>query len=303
MTVAAATINESGGATTATVTRSNTDLSESITVQLISGDISEATMPGNVVIPAGASSATFSISAVDDRLLDGTQSVAIRATHPGYRDGLGTVGVTDLETLSLSLSVGNLSENGGTAIGTVTRSNTDLQLPITVQLFIDDPTEASAQPSVVIPAGQAAVTFVISGIDDSLLDGTQAVSLRATSAGYVAGETTFNVLDSESLAVSFAANSLSVFGGSIEATVTRSNTDVETVLLVSISGGDESELTFPGLIQIGAGQSSAKFTITLAMTICWTDRKQSGSLCRLLAICPVQVRLPSLTTSTCASHG
>jgi uncharacterized delta-60 repeat protein len=82
VTIAAGAVSEGAGAaaTTATVTR-NTSTALAMTVNLNSSDISEATVPASVIIPAGQSSVTFNINAVDDVILDGTQTVTITATE------------------------------------------------------------------------------------------------------------------------------------------------------------------------------------------------------------------------------
>ena len=70
-----------------------------------------------------SSSITFDIDAVDDNLLDGTQTVTITSAAAGYVDGADSLDVTDHETLTLSLAPASISESGGSAIGTVTRSS------------------------------------------------------------------------------------------------------------------------------------------------------------------------------------
>ena len=106
-------ISENGGSATATITRQNTDLGQAITVNLASSDTTEATVPATITIPAGQSSTTFVLSAVDDLVLDGTQRVTLSASSPGYVATERTLDVTDYETLTLDLSVAAISEYGG----------------------------------------------------------------------------------------------------------------------------------------------------------------------------------------------
>ncbi|MEC8337903.1 MAG: hypothetical protein VXZ84_07155, partial [Planctomycetota bacterium] len=82
--IADASIAEEAGAaaTTATVTRS--DPRGNLTVALTSDDTSEATVPAQVTLLDGQSSATFDIAAVDDSDVDGTQNVTITASAAGY---------------------------------------------------------------------------------------------------------------------------------------------------------------------------------------------------------------------------
>ena len=78
-------------------------------------------------------------------------------------------------------------------------ANTDMALPLTVQLSSSDATEATVPAIVTIPVGQSSTTFVISSVDDLLLDGSQRVTLSASSLGYVSTERTIDVTDQETL--------------------------------------------------------------------------------------------------------
>ncbi|MFT5130824.1 MAG: subtilisin-like proprotein convertase family protein, partial [Rhodothermales bacterium] len=89
LTIAASSISEAAGpaATTATVSR-NSDTTNALTVTLSSSDTGEAGVTATVTIPAGqSSSAPFDIDAIDDLLIDGTQTVTITATATAHADG------------------------------------------------------------------------------------------------------------------------------------------------------------------------------------------------------------------------
>ena len=70
--------NAGAAASTATVTFSS-DRNVDTVVELVSSDTTEATIQATVTVPAGVSSATFPIDAVDDGLDDGDQPVQITA--------------------------------------------------------------------------------------------------------------------------------------------------------------------------------------------------------------------------------
>ncbi len=101
VTIAAASFGEEVGqaATTATVTRTFDDISNAVVVTLISDDLSEATVPATVTIPANQPSATFDIDAIDDLIVDGKQIVTITASASGYASGNDTVDVNDDESV------------------------------------------------------------------------------------------------------------------------------------------------------------------------------------------------------------
>jgi VCBS repeat-containing protein len=88
--------SEGAGANAAigTVTRTGST-TNALTVTLSSNDTSEATVPTTVTITAGQTSATFDIAAIEDALVDGSQSVTLTASALGFSDVTTTLTVTD----------------------------------------------------------------------------------------------------------------------------------------------------------------------------------------------------------------
>ena len=94
--VVATSVAEHAGAAATIVTISrNTDTTAALTVNLSSSDTSEATVPATATIPAGQSSVTVNLAAVDDTVVDGTQTVTITASATGFASGSDTLQVTD----------------------------------------------------------------------------------------------------------------------------------------------------------------------------------------------------------------
>ncbi len=262
LTTSASSTSENGGALTGTVTRSNTDIDSPVTITLVSSDTTEASVPATVVIPAGQPSASFPITAVDDALLDGTQRVTITTAATGYLSGARAIDVLDSETVSLAIQPGTIQENGGSASGTVTRSNTDTAAAITVTLTSSDTTEAVVPATVTIAAGQSSATFTISAVDDNLLDGAQTVQISAAASGYAGGSQSLTVLDFEQLQLAINSTAISEQGGIATGTITRSNTDIGLPLTVQLASSDTSEATVPATVTILANQATATFTIS-----------------------------------------
>ncbi len=261
LAVSADSVLETTGSITGTVTRNNTDLGSARTINLQSSDLTELSVPASVIIPAGQSSVTFTIAIVDDNLLDGTQTATITAHSPGYTSASKSVDVLDLELLSLTLLSTSISENGGTAQARLTRTNSNIGLPLTVNLQSSDTSEATVPAQVTIAAGASFVLFQVTAVDDTLLDGLQNAIITASATGYRNETQTLSVTDFESLSLSLSSTSISESGGSSVATITRSNTDISQPLTVTLTGSDTSEATIPATVTIPANQSSATFTI------------------------------------------
>ncbi|MBT8037962.1 MAG: M6 family metalloprotease domain-containing protein, partial [Verrucomicrobiae bacterium] len=105
-----ASISENGGTSSATLTRVST--AGDLVVNLSSDDSSEATVPASVTILDGNATANFTVTAQNDSLDDGTQTVTITATASGYPVVTDTVDVLDDEYL---VSYNGNGNDGGTA--------------------------------------------------------------------------------------------------------------------------------------------------------------------------------------------
>ncbi|WP_158520982.1 choice-of-anchor Q domain-containing protein [Fuerstiella marisgermanici] len=267
LSVAPAIISENGGSTTGTVFRNDGDLSSALVVDLNGSDSTEADVPASVTIAAGQSSASFTINAVDDAIVDGTQSVSVAANATGYATDSASLDVTDDDVLMLKLTVSpaSISENGGTATGTVLRNDGDLSSPLEVTLTSGDTTEATVPTTVTIAAGQSAATFTVSGVDDAVVDGTQSVDVTATAASYLSATSSVDVTDDDvaTLTLTLAAGSVSEAAGTgaTTGTVTRNASDLSSPLSVTLASSDSTEATTPTTVTIATGQSSATFSI------------------------------------------
>jgi len=64
-----------------------------VTVQLTSSNTTELTVPAKVIIPAGATSATFNLTVIDDGLPDGEVPVSVTASLDGWGSGSAATAV------------------------------------------------------------------------------------------------------------------------------------------------------------------------------------------------------------------
>ena len=176
---------------------------------------------GTIVIPAGETSTTFDIDALDDFIPDGNQTVTISAGTIQYGSAQADILVVDnppdLGSLIADITDVSITEGGIVIDFTVSRTG-DVQLPLTVEMRVVDPLTPAgsdsdevslsgggqnlARTSVTFPAGGALLinSFTITGIDDltpnaptslhnnlqtiiqRLADGTQPVLLDFASA-------------------------------------------------------------------------------------------------------------------------
>ena len=251
-----------GNAATGTVTRAQVGIDRTMTVYLSSSDTSEAQVAESVVIPVGETSVNFTISAVDDAVLDGSRLVRITASLIGNVVDTAQLTVTDRESLDVQIAPSSVQESAGTnaAVVTIARSNTgNMALPLQVTLTSNRTSEATVPATATIPAGQVSVNVNLNAVDDFVADDTQTVTITATATGYTSGSDTIDVTDDDTpaLTVNVVAASVSENAGPAATSVTISrNSSTASSLDITLSSSDTSEATVPINATIPAGQSS-----------------------------------------------
>ena len=203
--LAAHEVSEGSGAlaTTGTVSRDRVG-PRALVVALESSNVNAAQVPSTVTIPAGALSASFTVAAVNNDLLDGKKTAFIRAyatdsltgerLRPGTPD---TLSVLDDEgpTLRIEIARGLVPEGLNPATtATVTRNSAN-SLPLVVSLASSVTSEATVPATVTIPAGQSSATFPIASLQDGVSDGDKTVTITASAAGFTSGTASLVVTD------------------------------------------------------------------------------------------------------------
>ncbi len=215
------TVNETdpNPAAYGTVTR-NTSTSSALTVSLSSAETNKLTVPVTVTIPAGATSATFPVTVVNDGQIDGNETATITASASGFLTGSDSAMVVDdnIPTLTLTLAQTTVSEAAGAdaTTGTVSIASPTRQ-PITIVLISSDTTAATVPAYVVIASGQESASFPITAINNGLDIGDQTAVITAsveTDAGVVltqgSADASLLLLNANgpSLTVSFATSAV-----------------------------------------------------------------------------------------------
>jgi hypothetical protein len=106
---------------TATVKIGGTSATPTV-INLLSSDTTEATVPVTVTIPAGSTSATFTLALPVDGLKDGSQTATITATSAGLTSSSGDVLVHDADLDNLAFDTISGSKTAGTSFSTTARA-------------------------------------------------------------------------------------------------------------------------------------------------------------------------------------
>ncbi|MBN1832350.1 MAG: S8 family serine peptidase [Deltaproteobacteria bacterium] len=173
---------------------------EDFDVSLTSSDPSEVTVPSIVTVAAGQTSSAFDLFVVDDNLVDGAQEVVILCSADGYRSAQALVLVNDNESTDFIVEIiGTAREGDGVLVngGSVSIAGM-FSSDIVVDLFSNDAKEVTVPLNITIPSGQTTVTFDMTVIDDSVIDGTKTVTISASAEGWTLGSDTITIQDNDS---------------------------------------------------------------------------------------------------------
>ena len=252
-------VSENGGVATATLSR--TDSTTNFFALLSADPGGQLSFPQSIQFTTGnRDSNPFEIRGVDNSILDGTRTITLTASGPGYLDSSDTLDITDFEELNLEIDHLSISELDGATLGRVSR--TDSTSELVVQLSTDDPTQVAIQSSVTIPAGDlVSAPFPIDAIDNELLDGTRSIQLIATAADHEPAQESLSITDYEALAI-IAADTASEGDGTFEFEITRPQSD--SFAVVQLTSSVPSTLLLPEDVEFPFGVDSVTVTAEIA---------------------------------------
>jgi len=194
-----AMVSEGAGATQGVVFVS-APVAANISVDLSSSDTTRLQVPGTIVIPNGLTSAAFSVTMIDNNLLEPPRSITVTAHVQNWTSGSATITVLDNEPRTLTETLpSTASEAAGVLIGAGSVSLAGL-LPtnLVINLVSSDSTSLVVPATVTIPAGVLSASFDLTLLDNPLVDGNRDVTVTASASEFINGAGTVRVLDDES---------------------------------------------------------------------------------------------------------
>ena len=242
-----------GGSSTGTVTLTSAAPVGGIVISLLSNNVA-AIVPSTVTVPAGSSSATFTVNASSVTSTTTGNIVAIynfvTQTAPLFVTNGSSISLTGVSLNPVTVT------GGGASIGTVTLSGPAPSGGVTVSL-------SSNSGSVTVPSSIAVApgsTSAIFSLTTTAVTTTTAAIISAVYSG-TTETASFTITPGVSLS-SLSLNPVSVVGGtSSTGTVTLSGAAPSTAVSVSLSSSSASA-TMPSTVTVPSGSTSAAFTIT-----------------------------------------
>ena len=159
-------------------------------------------IPERVVIPSGVSMVPFSLTIVDDDIIETNQTIQFTASAPGYLTAIAHMTIEDNDPTippQISLTVpSTVNETSGVIIngGHVSVSRPSSQ-SIQIILSNSDASELTVPSEVTIPAGYTYVNFNIWVLDDTDIDGSITAVISAEKSGYMSDSKDILVIDND----------------------------------------------------------------------------------------------------------
>jgi hypothetical protein len=198
----------------------------------------------------------------------GTYNALARITDDdgGTHTRTFTINVQAAPQLTLSVSKSVVDENAGlrATILTVRRTGNSPGA-LTVNLNSSDTSELRLPLTTTIPSGATEVQVDVEAVDDSILDGNITVTLTASAVGFGNGTTQVEVADYEVITgtVNQTAVNENVGSALLTWTLSRSNTDQASPLVLQLSSSDTTELVVPATATIPAGSASITIPVVV----------------------------------------
>ena len=252
--------------------------SEDIEVTLSSENSKRFNFPANVVIPAGESSVSVEVEAVDDDLPSLILSNAFTASAANHNNAEAIVLLedNDMPMLQLEITPATVSESAGVvSVAGVLRRTTNTDKKITVKLTDDaDGGLYFGNRTLELAKGIKEAAFNFGPVDNAIVDGDRTYTITAAvwisscscgaseeSAGSVQAQ--LKVLDNDGPGITLTS-SLSTLkeGENTQLTVSRNTTDTSTPLIINLSSDYDENLTYQHSVTIPVGQQSATVEVT-----------------------------------------
>jgi len=138
-----------------------------------------------------------------------------------------------------------------------------LKTDLLVTLTSSNPSKVSVPDRMRIPAGQTSASFDLTVLDDTLVDGPQAVRVTAFALGYVPAGATMEIDDNESATLSIEVPPIVTESDGwlpLRGQV-RLSAPPDRDITVYLGSEDTTEVIVPATVVIMAGQTSAPFSI------------------------------------------
>ncbi len=248
-----------GDVVTGTV-RASQAPAQNISIALTSSNPAHASVPATITLLAGQTTATFTLTAVQNPNIDGTVAATISAAVDHWASGYRSVAIVDDNAyIYLSLPASGFEGQTLTNAAYVLIGGM-LPTALTVNLSTTDPSQVSIPATITIPAGSTSAYFSVALLNDGIKGLSQTASITASAPGLSSSTASMVVHDSNVDHFRFAPiSSPQMAGTPFGVTVTAYNLANEiipvcnTTATLSASGQAGNLVVSPSVVIFASG--------------------------------------------------
>ena len=243
-----------GTASQGTVTLSHAAPVGGLSVALKAANATIAKVPSAVTVPAGATTASFTINTIQP--LNGQTTTTTISATLGSKVGTAALTIRAPQAASISFNPSTVT-GGNTTVGTVKLDVAAPSAGSVVSLTSSNTAAAKVPATVTVPGGKTSVSFnVVSGV----VTGSATTTVTATVNG-ASVSTVLSVVSANIANVSLSPTSVTG-GNSCTCTVTLNTAAPIGGAVISLTLSNGTIASIPATLSIPAGQVSGQVTIT-----------------------------------------
>ncbi len=257
-------IHEGAASVSATVQRTGS-ISAALSIAVDMTESVRFSFPGTVTILAGQSSRTFTISCVENGLVEGPVPATVTASSSGFLSDTKAVTAMDNDAPALSFTGLPTSAMEGNTVNFQLSTSLMPTAPLTVYLTSGNPSRFPLPSSVTIAAGSTSAPVSVNLAQDQTPEIDIAVQLTAGAANHDPATTSIEVTDDDvpGLSLTLLVDTVSESGGAfaVQASLNRLPGSNPIGFTASLSADLAATLLLPSSLSLPANTNQANFTI------------------------------------------
>ena len=242
-------------------------------------------LPESITLPAGHASVTANVSATDDAIVEGDETVILTASHGGQSIGSATVPIpaNDAPAWSVSADAAQVAEGDSATLTVAITNGRTFDSSQTISLAATGTASGAdydLPESITLPAGHASATANVSATDDNLEEDDETVILTASHGGRSIGSATVTIpandapLSTDASLSSLALSDIDIGTFSSETTAYSASVeyDLSTTTVTAVAGDDGASVVITDSngstdgtsrdVSLSAGDNEITLTVT-----------------------------------------
>ena len=263
LTLSEPTLTE-GSTLSATISRTGAVINP-LTVNINLKNKIRYTVPATVVVPAGQSGFTFTITAIENQLIDGTILDTLTVSASSFAAAKQGFSLLDNDKPSLTITELISEINEGDSV--TFKVNTNAISNTATQVFLSSSNQARfpIPASVTIPAGAAFVAVKVKVLQNTIPEIKTVITIQAGAANHNATTASISVNDDDlpGLELVFETNTIAESAGffATRATLRRKANSNPYAFSATISANVANALILPGGVNLAANENEKTFNV------------------------------------------